>query len=70
MEPTETVDLRPVDWALIVEALVMWAGDPNAIERAREERAYELVESIADALGLAPDDLVASLDTDLDGDDL
>lgn len=70
MNAPETVDLRPADWALIVEALVTWAGNPTDLEGPREERAFELVHTIADAHGLTPGDLVTSRDTGWDGDEV
>lgn len=68
MEPPEPLDLRPADWALIVEGLVAWAGNPSELEVAREERACELAEMIADAQGITPGDLLGILNTGWDED--
>jgi hypothetical protein len=50
------VDLE--DWALIIEALAQWAGNPNELLSEREERAYELIEEIAAKQGIPAEELV------------
>lgn len=55
------------DWALIIEALVMWAGEPSGIGDQRKQRAYELVEAIAAEQGVPPNELAASIDPDWSG---
>lgn len=58
MLPRMTADLQPQEWALVAEALVSWAGNPNEIDDPREQRAYEIVEEIAAQLGCWPSELV------------
>lgn len=65
--PPTTVDFHRQDWALIVEALVTWAGNPTDLDEPREHRAYELTEVIAASHGLTPSDLVANINTDWNG---
>lgn len=67
MPPKSTSDLYRQDWALIIEALVIWAGDPTRLSEGRQERAYEIVETIAAEQGVPPSELIASLDTDWSG---
>lgn len=64
MPPRTPATFHPQDWALIVEALVTWAGNPSDLDKPREQRAYELVEVIAADQGLTPSDLVATIDPD------
>lgn len=64
MSPRTIAMFHPQDWALIVEALVTWAGNPTELAEPRERRAYELVEVIAADQGRTPSDLVANIDPD------
>lgn len=68
MPPATTADFHPQDWALIVETLVTWAGNPTDLGDPRKQRAYELVEMIAADQGLTPSELVANIDSDWQGD--
>lgn len=54
MSPPE---FRTEDWTIVVEALAYWAGSPEEAS-GRRERAYELIEAIADHEGVPPSDLV------------
>ncbi len=40
-------DFHQQDWAIIVEALATFGGNPNQVETPRKERAWELIEIIA-----------------------
>lgn len=63
MPPATTAEFHPQDWALIVETLVTWAGNPADLNEPRKQRAYELVETIAADQDLTPSELVANIDT-------
>lgn len=67
MLPPTTADFHPQDWAIIVEALITWAGNPTDLDGPREQRAYELVDMIATTHGLPPSDLIANIDTHWNG---
>lgn len=67
MPPRTTPTFHPQDWALIVEALVTWAGNPTELTEPRERHAYELVEEIAAGQGLTTSELVTNIDTDSNG---
>lgn len=58
--PTEEhpVDFHPQDWIIVIEALARWAGAPDEQISHRRERAYDLIEAIADAEGLPADELL------------
>lgn len=55
------------DWALIVEALVDWAGNPTQLETPRERRAWLLIEIIAADLGCTPTELIELIDDQWSG---
>jgi|GEM_PF-6864787 len=58
MQPYELPsDFHPQDWIIIVEALAHWAGPPDKVD-PRQERAYELIESISTEQGLPPPELL------------
>lgn len=54
MSPSE---LRAEDWAIVVEALAYWAGPPEQAE-GRRDRAYELIETIAEREGVPPSSMI------------
>lgn len=45
------------DWILVVEALAQWAGPPGEVNE-RGERAYELIEGIAEEQGITASELI------------
>lgn len=51
-------DWHPQDWIIVIEALVQWAGPPEDTGE-RGERAYELIEEIAEEQGLPASELVS-----------
>lgn len=54
---TPPKDWHPQDWIIVIEALVTWAGLPEDSDE-RGERAFELIEGIAEEQGLPPEELV------------
>lgn len=65
---TRQVPVFPVqDWALIVEALVNWAGNPSQLETPRERRAWILIEIIAADMGCTPCELIELIDDEWTG---
>lgn len=50
-------DWHPQDWIIVIEALAQWAGPPEETSE-RGERAYELIEEIAEKQGLPASELV------------
>jgi hypothetical protein len=58
---------HPQDRLIVVQALVHWAGNPNQLTSEREERAWELVEEIADDMGLPASELLRQVDDDWSG---
>lgn len=67
MDTGPPIEYHLQDWAIIAEALVQWAGNPNKLETPREERAYELVEEIAAEIGISPSTLIKQVDDELVG---
>ena len=55
--------MHPQDRLLVAEALVRFAGDPRDLN-AREERAWELAETITADEGLALTEFVFQIDDD------
>lgn len=45
-----------------MEALIEWAWPPTEASEERAERAWELVDAIADTQGLPPDELINQVD--------
>lgn len=58
-----TQDLHAQDAAIIIESLTVFAGNPNEIETPREERAWELVDEIAEEQHMPPSELVRQIDS-------
>lgn len=58
---TRTSDWHPQDWIIVIEALAHWAGPPDKAG-PRGERAYELIEEIAEEQGLTASELVKQAD--------
>lgn len=58
---TPPKDWHSQDWIIVVEALAQWAGTPEDTG-ARGERAYELIEDIAEEQGLPAAELVLQSD--------
>lgn len=54
---TRPKEWNPQDWIIVVEALAHWVDPPEETE-VRQERAYELIEEIAELQGLPAWDLV------------
>ena len=46
------------DVALVIEALVAFAGRPGTLETRRERRAWELISGLAEDLDTTPSDLL------------
>lgn len=55
-------ELSRQDYAIIVEALARWAGNPRNPNSFREERAWELIELIGIQLGVPPSTLVDDIE--------
>lgn len=53
-------DWHPQDWIIVIEALAHWAGPPEEVD-ARGERAYEIIEDIAELQKLPASELVRQL---------
>lgn len=51
---------------LITEALVAYGGDARAL-KPREQRAWELAETMLDSDGLSPDMLISDIDSEWSG---
>ncbi|UWG49254.1 hypothetical protein AArcCO_4079 (plasmid) [Halalkaliarchaeum sp. AArc-CO] len=59
-------DWHAQDWAIVVEALAQWAGSPKATTD-REERAWELIETISADHQIAASELLLQVDDDWSG---
>lgn len=55
------------DWIIVIEALASWSGSPKRVETPREERAWELIETIAATQGLEASELLRQVDQEWDG---
>lgn len=55
-------DWYPQYWIIVIEALAQWSGPPTEPKNPRRERAYELIDEIAEIQGLSPGDLVRQAD--------
>lgn len=54
-------DWHPQDWCLVAFALSQFAGNPRTCTE-HEQRAYELIEGIANEQRIAPSELIRQLD--------
>jgi hypothetical protein len=62
-----TADFHPQDWLLIAEALASWASEFRHADVPEKERAWELIETIADEQGVEPDELASQAEIGWDG---
>ena len=58
-----TRDLHLQDWAIIVEALTAFGGNPREIDTTRQERAWDCIDVIAAGQGVQAAELLRQLDT-------
>lgn len=59
-------DWHAQDWAIVVEALAQWAGTPQTATD-REERAWELIESISADQPISASELLLQIDDGWEG---
>ena len=47
-----------MDTALVVEALAALVGSPDSLDTHRERRAWELISTLAEDLGMTPSEVL------------